>query len=353
MPRARGWAEAVIETIRQARTIGRAAALLAIVFLTGVAGYRFFAAPDQGWVQALYMTVITLTTVGYGETVDVSAHPAAMLFTSALLLIGVSTFVFFFSNVTAFVVEGGLDRLLWRRKMDRHLAGLEGHVILCGAGNTGRHIARELLETGRPFVVVDESDDELQALHAELGSDFPSVQGDATDDDVLRRAAVDQAQGLIAVTSDDKNNLIVTVSARLLNPKLRIVSRCVDRRVEDKIRKAGADAVVSPDLIGGLRIVSEMVRPTVVSFLDVMLRDKEKGLRIESVPVEAGSSVAGISVEQLRARDIGNALVVALARSRDDWEYNPPGDRTIEAGMEIVIMSNPDARQRLAALAGA
>jgi voltage-gated potassium channel len=337
----------------QARTIARATALLAIVFLTGVAGYRFFAAPEQGWVHALYMTVITLTTVGYGETVAVQDNTVAMLFTSVLLLVGVSTFVFFFSNVTAFMVEGGLDRLLWRRKMDTLLASLDDHVIVCGAGNTGQHIARELLETKRPFVIIDHREEEVRVLHDVLGAGFPSVIGDATEDAVLQQAGIERAAGLIAVTSDDKNNLIVTVSARLLNPKMRIVCRCVDRGVEDKIHKAGADAVVSPDFIGGMRIVSEMVRPTVVSFLDVMLRDKERGLRVEAVPVAAGSKVAGLTVDQLRREDIGNALVVALARTRDDWEYNPPGDRTIEAGMEVVIMSSPDARARLAALAGA
>lgn len=328
----------------QMRTILRGAGLLFGVFLLGMVGFRWFAEPGQGWIHALYMTAITLTTVGYGETVPVSHHPAGMLFTAVLLLVGVSTFIYFFSHLTAFVVEGGLDRLIWRRKMNAIIEGMRDHVVLCGGGNTGRHAARELLDTERSFVVIDSDPAVIKALHAELGEGFGSVVGDATDDDVLRAAGIERAAGLVAVTSDDKNNLIVTVSARLLNPALRIVCRCHDRKVEDKIAKAGADAVVSPDYIGGLRLVSELIRPAVVTFLDVMMRDRHKRLRVENVEIGPGGNLAGKTVGELRRQLPQEALLLALAHSEKDWHYNPRNDLVLEPGRQVVFMGSPEVR---------
>lgn len=324
----------------------RSALLVGLVFSIGVVGFSLIAGPETGVVDAIYMTSITLTTIGYGEVVPVETT-AAKLFTSLYAVIGFGMFVYLFSNITAFMVEGGLDRYLWDRKMHRAIEKLKDHTVVCGAGNTGRHVVGELLETARPFVVIDRDAEVVRALHHHLGVPFPAVIGDATDDDVLRAAGVPRAAGLIACLSSDNDNLVVTLSARLLAPRLRIVARCIDEREQAKIRRAGADTVVLPNMIGGIRMVSEMIRPTVVTFLDFMLRDRERRLRVEEVLVPAGSPLAGTTVGQLHARKIRDLLVVALRHGDGTWRYNPDEDDRIDATMTIIFMGSPEARVAL------
>jgi len=236
----------------QGRPLVRTALLVGLVFSIGMVGFYVIGRPEAELVDAFYMTSITLTTIGYGEVIPVETT-AAKLFTGVYAVIGFGMFVYLFSNITAFMVEGGLDRYLWERKMHRAIEKLKDHTVVCGAGNTGRHVIGELLETRRPFVVIDRDPEVVRALHQQLGVPFPAVIGDATDDDVLRAAGVPRASGLIACLSRDNDNLVVTLSARLLAPKLRIVARCIDEREQAKIRRAGADTVVSPNMIGGIR----------------------------------------------------------------------------------------------------
>ena len=330
----------------RARPLVRTAILVALVFLIGIIGFYAIGQPEAGLVDAFYMTSITLTTIGYGEVVPVETT-AAKLFTSLYAIVGFGMFVYLFSNVTAFMVEGGLDRYLWDRKMHRTIDNLKDHSVVCGAGNTGRHIVAELLEIGRPFVLIDRDAEVERLLHQQFGVSFPAVIGDATDDDVLRSAGVPRASGLIACTSNDNDNLVITLSARLLAPKLRIVSRCVDEREQTKIRRAGADAVVLPNRIGGMRMVSEMVSPHVVTFLDVMLRDKERRLRVDEVQVPAGSPLTGTTVGQLHEHKIKDLLVVALRDADGTWRYNPEEHEPIHPGMAIIFMGSPEARTAL------
>lgn len=330
----------------------RAAVLIALIFAAGTVGYHRLGAPHTSWLDALYMTVITLTTVGFGEIVDLQHHPEGRLFTIVLLFAGVGTFVYFISNLTAFFVEGRWNELLWSRRMNKRIAALSGHTIVCGGGHTGEAVLGELVETERPLVLIERDPERVAELERVLGREIPVVFGDATDDDALRAAGVERAAGLCATVSNDKDNLIVTVSARLLNPNLRIVARCVDKRTIEKLRKSGADAVVSPNLIGGLRLVSELVRPTAVSFLDIMLRDRDQRLRVEEVPVLAGSPLVGRaldSLEPVRAREV---MVVALRRDDGHWVYNPLPEHVLQVGEAIVFMGAPEARRAVERAAG-
>lgn len=330
----------------RARPLLRSAVLVGVVFVIGLIGFYAIGQPDADLVDAFYMTSITLTTIGYGEVVPVETT-AAKLFTSLYAIAGFGMFVYLFSNVTAFMVEGGLDRYLWDRKMHRTIEKLKDHTVVCGAGNTGRHIVAELLETGRPFVLVDRDAEVVRVLHQQLGVTFPAVVGDATDDDVLRAAGVPRASGLIACLSNDNDNLVITLSARLLAPKLRIVARCVDEREQTKIRRAGADAVVLPNMIGGRRMVSELVSPAAVTFLDVMLRDKERRLRVDEVHVPEGSALTDTTIGQLHEHRIKDLLVVALRHADGTWRYSPEDHERIGAGMAIVFMGSPEARAAL------
>jgi voltage-gated potassium channel len=328
------------------RPMLRAGLLLLLIFAIGTTGYAIIGAPEQGLVDAIYMTVITLTTVGFGEIVDMSNNAAARMFTVVLLVAGVGAFLGFFSTLTAFVVEGSAQHLLWRKRMNKAVNRLSGHTIVCGGGHTGEHIVHELLATERPFVLIDADEERGRALMRQLDCEFPFVVGDATDDDALEAAGIARAERLVACISNDKDNLIVTVSARILNANLRIVSRCVDERVEDKIRKAGADAVVSPNRIGGLRMISEAMRPTAVNFLDQMLRGDE-ALRVESTLVEANSQLVGRTVAELKNTTSETTLLLALQHPDGRWVYAPSNDVVLAVGDSLIYLGRPGERRQI------
>jgi voltage-gated potassium channel len=330
------------------RRLVRSAVLIGFVFLVGVVGYAIIAGTDTPVLDAVYMTIITLTTVGYTEVIELTNSPGGKVFTIGLLVLGVGSFLYFFSNLTAFIVEGSFGRLLWRRRMKHRIENLQGHYIVCGGGATGEHVVRELLDTQRPFVLVEADETRVHALYGRLDVEFPVVLGDATDDDNLFAAGIESASGLITCLSDDKDNLVVTVSAKMLRPGLRVVSRCADEKVVKKLHQAGAASVISTNRIGGLRMVSEMVRPTVVTFLDTMLRDREKNLRVEEHTVEAESALADTTVGDLRARDLHDFLVLALRRADDTWLFHPRDDVRLEPGTSLLYMGSPDAREQLA-----
>ncbi len=227
---------------------------------------------------------------------------------------------------------------------------LEDHYIICGGGTTGEHIVKELIDTRRPFVLIESSSERIDELYSKLGVEFPVVIGDATEDAILREANIEKARGIIACISNNKDNLVVTFSCRHLNP-IRIVTRCNDMRDTEKLKLAGADAVVQPDQVGGLRLASEMLRPTVVSFLDTMLRDKHLGLRVEEVLVGPGAKIKDTTVGELRARGIYGLLIVALRiESSGVWTYNPGDDEKLTEGTSIVFMGLPDTQESLRAL---
>lgn len=329
----------------QSQGLTRSAGLIGLVFFVGVVGYSIIGSEGHGLGDAIYMTMITLTTVGYAEVIDLSESPGGRLFTSVLLVVGVGSFLYFFSSLTAFIVEGNLDRIIWRRRMRRSLSAIDQHVILCGAGQAGRHMIRELLATERPFVLVETDEVKVRELLEQLAVDFPVVIGDATDDAVLRRAGIERAVGLCSAISNDKENLLITLSARTLRPNLRIVARCKDASLRDKLRRAGADAVISPDEIGGLRMVAELVHPEAVSFLDNMLRDKDKRLSVEEVTITGESRACGRTLSQLRGDGLDVLILAVGEPESDDWTFNPGDDYVLAPGNALVVMAPPKAQR--------
>ena len=325
----------------------RAALLLFAVFVVGTIGFAIIGGSTHSLLDALYMTTITLTTVGFGEAIEVNHRPGAEVFTVLLLLCGTGTFVYFFSNVTAFVVDGTVQRLFWRRRMMREIEKLRDHYVVCGGGHTGEHVLRELIATERPFVLVEQHDKRVLELHARFAVEFPAILGDATEDDVLVAAGLPQARGLVTCIASDKDNILVTFAARAMNPGLRIVARCREPGSEAKLTRAGANAVVSPNRIGGMRMVSEMMRPTVVSFLDVMLRDNDRRFRVEEVTIAPGSELEGTTVEALRHHRIRDLILLALRTRDGSWLYNPDDDVVLGANSAIIFLGSPEARAAL------
>lgn len=326
--------------LRQLRVrLSGAALFLVAVLMVGVVGYRIVD-PETTVVDALYMTIITLTTVGFSEVVDLEGHPGGRLFTGALILVGMGGVLYFVSTATAFVLEGQLGHVFWRRRMARAIERLSDHLIVCGSGATAAYTAVELHSVERPVLVVCDDPDGVPLLQREL-PDAPILVGDATSDEILREAGIERASGLVACTTSDKDNILIVLSARQLNAGLRIVARVGDIQSEQKARQAGADAVVSPNFIGGLRLASELLRPTVVTFLDQMLRDREANLRIDEVRIPAGSPAVGRRLGELALEDEGGALLVAIRTEGGSWVYNPPSDTTVEPETVLVLMGSP------------
>jgi voltage-gated potassium channel len=251
--------------------------------------------------------------------------------------------------LTAFVVEGDITQGFRRRRMRKAIEGMTGHVIVCGAGQTGSTVLRELVRTQRPCVVIEANEAQLAAVDAEFAS-IPFLHGDCSDDETLLNAGIARAAGVVICTDDDKTALVTTVLAKQLNPTVRVTARATTEKAIARLRQAGADGVVAPAQIGGMRLVSEMVRPTVVGFLDTMLRDTNRNLRIEEVSVLAGGGLDGRTVGSLPLHEQGSGLLLlALREPSGDYAFNPPADAVVRAGATLIVMGDPSSVQALRA----
>jgi voltage-gated potassium channel len=320
---------------------------LGILHQHGVIEPRLAAGEHWSLIDCLYFTAITLTTVGYGETLSSSGslqnYPDVRMFNVALLLGGMIATAYFLSSATAFFVEGDLKRVLERRRMLKQIAQLQDHYIVCGAGQTGRHIAEELAQSNKPCVVIDAETGNIAAVSQMR---VHSIIGDATKDETLMDAGIERARGLAACLHDDKDNLFLTISARQLNPKLRIISKAVDLPTRAKLLKAGADSVVSSAYIGGLRMASELVRPAVVNFLDQMLRNKEAPVRFAEVKV--GIGCRGKKLGDLEVQKRCGLPILAIKSPRTDgFVYNPGPDTLVSEDSVLVVMGEVDRVHKL------
>ena len=323
--------------------------LVVLVFTAAaVAGYRFLGGNDVTFLQALYMAVITLAGVGYGEIVDTSHSPALRVFNMFVVLFGVTITVYMFSMVTAFLVEGEITNIFWRRKMLKRIQALKGHFIICGLGDTGRFAVEELHKTGTPYVVIEHTEDNIKKLqeHDPGYKEILSVIGDATDENTLDQAGIDRAKGLIASLASDKDNLVITVVARQKNPHVRIIARCTEQRFADRLVKAGANSTVSPNRIGGMRMASEALRPHVVGFLDIMLKEHGRTLRIEEIDIAPGSPWVGSTLQHVDLRHKFNLLPLAIKKDDGTFLPNPPDNHQVASGTVIIVMGDVSELKR-------
>ncbi len=321
--------------------------LLVGVLITGTAGYVLI----EKWnpFDALYMTVITLTTVGYGET-----HPLTQdgrVFTIILLLSGFGIITYGFTAVISFFLEGELNDIMRRRKMDKQIEDMRNHHIVCATGETGEYVIEEFLKTKQPAIVVT-LDPHLAQRTQKL--EIPTILDNPAEDPVLKRAGIEHAKGLISVLGADKDNLFVVLSARGLNPTVRIVTQAIERSTVVKLKKAGADEVVLTDFIGGMRIASAMLRPHVVSFLDTMLRDAGGALRVAEATIAANSLFDNKPLSHCNISDkLGCVLVAVKNAQSGEYIHNPAPTYKLAAGDTLIVIGYPDQVNKLSQHASA
>jgi voltage-gated potassium channel len=316
-----------------------------LVIALGTAGFHYI--EGWSWFDGFYMVITTLTTIGYQET-----HPlshAGRIFNVIIIFGGVSLVFLTIGALTQALLEFELQNFFGRRRMQRDIGRLSGHYIICGAGRVGRSVAHELARRPAPFVIIENNEAKAEKFAAE---NWLLLIGDATQEQVLRDAQIERAVGLVAATTTDATNLYIVLTARGLNPHLRIIARASEDKAEKHLLTAGADSVVSPYIFAGQRIAQSFLRPHVVSFLDTATTHLDMDLEIDEVPIGAGSLFAGTTVEKSRIRQDHGVIILAI-RHANGMRFNPSPEDRIEAGDFLIAMGEPQQLRQLEQIAEA
>ncbi len=322
-------------------------ALAGAALLVGTAGFHWI--EGWPWFDGLYMTLTTLTTIGYQEI-----HPlsfAGRAFNTFLIIIGVSSLFFLIGALTQAMIEFELGTFFGRRRLEREISKLEGHYIICGAGRVGRSAAREFRARPVPFVIIER--DESQARWATEEGMLVLI-GDATREETLRTVRIEKAKGLIAAVATDAENLYIVLTARGLHPTLPIIARASEEDAADKLRKAGATEVVSPYHVIGRRIAMSLLRPHVLDFIDVattLFGGEELDLQIEQVLVSERSSLSGKTLEDSAIRRNTGVIILALRKADGQMQFNPSAGSRIESGDHLIAMGQPGDLKQLESMA--
>ncbi len=310
--------------------------LIFMVIMAGSTGYYIIFDGEPKFLDCIYMTVVSLTTVGYGEVIQVTGNETAQIFTMVLITFGMGVILYGISSLTALLLEGELSGIFRKKKMAKQIDKLTDHYIICGGGETGGSVIVELCKNKETVVLIEEDEERIERCKAVC--DLFYIKGDATDDENLIAAGIDRAAGIVISLPSDKDTLYVTMTARMLNQKVRIISRMTNQHLEPKLFKAGANAVVCPNAIGALRMASEMIRPTAVDFLDRMLRSTRGDLRIHELTVSENSTFSEKEIRQCGLRERYGLLVLGAKTKAKDIEFNPAPTQKLTAGTTLIVM---------------
>ena len=320
--------------------------ILTMTLFGGASGYLFFF-PEESWLKSFYATAITLSTVGFGDILGVEQSVGAQIYTVILIFLGMGVVLYSTSLITAFLLEGRLSEHFVKQSILRKAGGMNQHFVVCGLGETGYHVLKEIQDSGKQVVVVEASEDKFHELRKEF-PDLAVIVGDATSDEVLAEANIENAAVLVATLGNDKDNLFLTFTARMLSPGLKIVSKVVDVCMEKKIKNAGADYVVSPYSIGGMRMASVALRPNVVSFLDRMLRGNQS-VRVGEFVVPEGSELVGKTLHSadIYSRVGVNVVAFSPEHNSEQFVYNPSPETEMKAGSVLLFVCNSEQQHQL------
>jgi voltage-gated potassium channel len=311
-----------------------------LVFLGGTIGYMLI--EEWSFTDALYMTVITLSTVGYSEVQKVS--PGGRIFTMVLITMGVGFVFYLGGSVIQFMMEGRIREILGRRKLEKEIRTQKGHYIVCGYGRVGAGIC-DLLGSKPIGVVVVERDPETTARLNDRG--VLHVAGDATDEENLINAGVEKARGLVAALKTDSDNVYVTLTARQLNPELFIMARAGEEKSENKLLAAGANKVVCPYSLGAHRMAQTILRPTVTDFLELTVMDKNRNIQVEEVPVHPSSKLINVVLQDSGIRQDFDLIIVAVRKAGGDMIFNPSSQTKLQGGDTVVAIGEKRNLERL------
>ncbi len=311
--------------------------LIILVILAGTLGYYAMFGGKYTIMDCLYMTVISITSVGYGEIIEISGNVPAEIFTMCLITFGMAIILYGLGAMTALLIEGELSGILRKNKMEKAIGKLKNHIIVCGGGQTGLPVIQELVKNKESVVMIEANQEAIDRCLTFV-EDLLYINGDATEDENLLAAGIETANGIAICLPSDKDNLYITMASRMLNSKVRIISSLVNLKLMPKLNKAGANSVVSPNTIGALRIASEMIRPTVVDFLDSMLRSKQGNLRIHQIVVTQNTVSIGKTLGESGLAERFNLLVLGAKRPGQAIEFNPPPDISIDPGLILIVM---------------
>ncbi|MBL4847557.1 MAG: potassium channel protein [Planctomycetes bacterium] len=353
--------EPLLKTVLKSRLVTAFSAVAALLGF-GTLGYWFLGrlhyvgvltpTIETPWslLDCLYMTVITVSTIGYGETLpSLESLPIVRIYTIGLILTAMILVAFAVSSATAFLVDGDLQRMLLRRRTMNEISRLKGHYIVCGCGVTGGVIIEELVSLSLRVVVIDVDETRLEPIRELRGVN--TILGDATSDEILLEAGVENAAGLAIALRDDKDNVFVIISVRQLNPGIRIVSQASATDVQSKLLRAGADSAVASSYVGGLRLVSQLIRPEVVTFLDLMLRQKDSAVRFAEVeigPDWSGRALGDLEIE----RKVGLPILAIKQPGDTPFVFNPPPDLMLQEHAKIITMGEVARVNQLEQLVG-
>lgn len=326
-----------------AGNIIRALILLGLVLLIGTAGYAVI----EGWkiLDAIYMTVITITTVGYGEVRAVS--PTGRVFTIALICMGMGIIAYTLGMVAQVMVELQVRSIFGRKKLGLKIKSIKNHYILCGYGRIGRIISHELKASRIPLLVIDSNPDSKQGLEQQ---DIPYIIDDATSEDVLIEAGIERAKGLISVVLSDADNLFITMTARGLNPGLFILARAEEEQSHKKLLRAGANRVVLPYLIGGQKMAHTITKPAVTDFLELTVHDKNIELEMGEILVKDRSRLKGVTLADSGIRQEMNVIIVAIRKENGEMAFNPSSETRIETGDTLIALGPDNDLKKLSAI---
>jgi voltage-gated potassium channel len=314
--------------------------LFVLIILSGTAGYVII--EDWPFMDALYMTVITLSTVGFAEVHELSSM--GRIFTMVLIILGVSFVFYVLGSVIQFMMEGHIRRILGRRKLQKEIRGQKDHYIICGYGRVGTSICDVLASKPLGIVVIERAPERIERLEQR---NILHVSGEATDEENLIKAGVEKARGLVAALKTDSDNVYVTLTARQLNPELLIIARGGERKSEKKLLAAGANKVVSPYSMGAHRIAQMIVRPTVTDFLELTLVDKDRNIRMEEMLVHPSSKLVALALQDSGIRKDYDLIIVAIRKPEGEMLFNPSSHTKLEGGDTVVAIGEKQNLERI------
>jgi voltage-gated potassium channel len=322
------------------RKVMRGLVMLIGVLVLGTVGYMVI----EKWefLDAIYMTVITITTVGFKEVKDVSE--AGRVFTLIIIFTGMGIMAYTLGMVAQVMVDFQIRSIFGRRKLGSEIKSLKNHYIICGYGRIGRIIAQELKENGIPLLVIDNNPESKQALDSH---EIPYIIDDATGEDILIEAGVERAKGLVAVVLSDADNLFITMTARGLNPGLFILARTDEDHAQRKLLRAGANRVVMPYRIGGQKMAHTIIRPAVTEFLEFTVDDQGIELKMEELLVGEKSRLDGVTLADSGVRQEMNVIIVAIRKKDGEMKFNPSSESRIEMGDTLIALGNSNDLRRL------